>query len=115
MKKIVLVTFNPEMMCFGHVLLYALDFKEKGYEVKLVVEGGAVKLISAYTKPGAPFAPLFEKVKDGGLIDCVCKACSTKLGSSEDARELGLTVAGDMMGHPSLEAYMKEGYDVITF
>ena len=40
MKKIALVTYNPEMMCFSHVLLYALDFQEKGYDVKLVIEGG---------------------------------------------------------------------------
>ena len=39
MKKIVLVTYNPELMCFGHVLLYALDFHKKGYEVKVVIEG----------------------------------------------------------------------------
>ena len=40
MEKIALVTYNPELMCFGHVLLYALDFHEKGYEVKVVIEGG---------------------------------------------------------------------------
>ena len=115
MRKIVLVTYNPEMMCFGHVLLYALDFKEKGYDVKLVIEGGAVKLISAFKDPEVPFAALFEKVKKAGLIDCVCKACSAKLGSMEDAKELGLPVEGELMGHPSLEQYLQDGYEIITF
>ena len=115
MKKIALITYNPEMMCFAHVLLYAVDFKEKGYEVKVVIEGGAVKLVSAFLKPDAPFAELFAKVKDGGLIDCVCKACSVTLGSIEDAQKLGLPVSGNLMGHPALEDYIDQGYQVVTF
>jgi len=115
MKKIALVTYNPELMCFGHVLLYALDFEEKGYDVKIVIEGGAVKLVSAFKEPNTPFAPLYEKVKSKGLIDCVCKACSAKLGSLEDAEEQGLPVGGNLMGHPALEDYLEQGYQVITF
>jgi len=115
MEKIVLVTYNPEVMCFGHVLLYALDFDEKGYEVRIVIEGGAVKLVSAFTDPEAPFAKLYEQVKEKGLIVCVCKACSAKLGSLEDAQAQGLPVGGELMGHPSMEAYIKEGYRIITF
>ncbi len=115
MEKIALVTYNPEPMCFGHVLLYALDFDEKGYEVKIVIEGGAVKLVSAFTDPEVPFAKLYEKVKEKGLIDCVCKACSAKLGSLEDAQAQGLPVGGELMGHPSMEAYLMNGYRIITF
>lgn len=115
MKKIALVTYNPDMMCFSHVLLYALDFNEKGYDVKVVIEGGAVTLVSAFLKPDAPFAEMFAKVKDAGLIDCVCKACAAKLGSLEDAEKQGLNVAGTMMGHPSLESYIERGYQIITF
>jgi len=115
MNRVALITYNPELMCFGHVLLYALDFHEKGYQVKLVIEGGAVKLVSAFTDPDTPFAPLYAKVKDKGLIDCVCRACSAKLGSLEDAEAQGLPVAGDLMGHPSLESYLARGYQIITF
>ena len=32
MKKVALFAFNGELMCFVHVLLNALDMKEKGYE-----------------------------------------------------------------------------------
>lgn len=115
MKKVALITYNPEMMCFAHVLLYALDFQEKNYEVKVVLEGGAVKLVAAFGDSEAPFAPLYEKVKQQGLIDCVCKACASKLGTMAEAEEQGLRLAGDMMGHPSLEAYIDQGYQIITF
>lgn len=115
MDKFALVTYNPELMCFGHVLLYALDFDEKGYEVKIVIEGAAVKLVSTLKDPEAPFFALYQKAREKGLIDCVCKACSAKLGSIDDARAQGLEVAGDLMGHPSIETYLNEGYKLITF
>lgn len=115
MEKIALVTYNPELMCFGHVLLYALDFHEKGYEVKVVIEGGAVKLVSTLKDAEAPFYGLYQKTKEKGLIDCVCQACSAKLGSIDEARAQGLPVGGDLMGHPSMEEYLSRGYRIITF
>jgi hypothetical protein len=35
-KRVVLVAFNGEPMCFVHVLLNALDMEEAGYEVKVL-------------------------------------------------------------------------------
>jgi hypothetical protein len=45
MKKIALFVFNGDPMCFVHVLLNALDFKAKGYDARIIVEGSAVKLL----------------------------------------------------------------------
>ena len=44
MKKIAIFVFNGDPMCFIHVLLNALDMHQKGYDVKIVIEGAAVKL-----------------------------------------------------------------------
>ena len=33
MKKVALVVFNGELMCFTHVMLYGRDFAAKGYDV----------------------------------------------------------------------------------
>ena len=115
MKKIALVAFNGELMCFAHVMLYAVDFKEKGYEVELVIEGAATRLVSELGKPGAPFAPLYAKIREQGLIGCVCKACSVKMGSYDDAVAQGLTMADELQGHPSLERYVDAGYEIMTF
>ena len=45
MKKVVLFAFNGDFMCFIHVLLNALDMHEKSYDVKIVIEGSATKLV----------------------------------------------------------------------
>jgi hypothetical protein len=115
MKKVALFAFNGESMCFVHVLLNALEMKEKGYDVKLIIEGTATKLVRELTAAPTPFTPLYEKVKAAGLIDCVCQACSRKMESSEEATAQGLPLCGEMMGHPSMARYIEAGYELIVF
>lgn len=115
MQKIALFAFNGEAMCFVHVLLYAVDFNEKGYSVEIVVEGAATRLIKDLADPGAPFAKLYADVREKGLIGAVCRACSSKMGSLEAAEEQELRLVGELNGHPSLERYLKEGFQVLTF
>lgn len=114
-EKVVLVAFNGEAMCFVHVLLNALDMQEKGYDVKIIIEGSACKLISVLNDETQSFSKLYTKVKEAGLIDCVCKACASKMLSLESAKEQGLTLAGEITGHPSLAKYIDQGYKIITF
>ena len=115
MKKVVLFAFNGEIMCFVHVLLNALVMKEQGFEVKIVIEGSATKLIPDLGLEGSPLNGLFKKVQSENLIDGVCKACAAKMGTVEDAKTMGLALLSDMLGHPAMAKYMKEGYEVITF
>ena len=114
--KAALFAFNGDPMCFVHVLLNALDLKEKGYEVKVVVEGSATKLIRTFHEDeNAPFAPLYRKCKEAGLFDGTCKACTAKMGATEAAEAEGFTFLADMSGHPSVSRYMQDGYQIITF
>lgn len=115
MRKIVLFAFNGDFMCFIHVLLNALDMNEKGHEVKIVIEGSATKLIPELKKKGNPMYALYQKTKDSGLIDGVCKACSNKMGTLEAAGAEGFKLLGDMNGHPGIAGYIENGFEVITF
>lgn len=115
MKKIALVAYTGELMCFAHVMLYAKDFAAKGYDVTIVIEGAATRLVGELTKEGTPFAPLYAEIKEKGLIGCICKACSVKMGSFEEAQKQGLTMGDDLQGHPSLERYVSDGYEILTF
>ncbi|MCU0597821.1 MAG: DsrE family protein [Desulfobacterales bacterium] len=115
MTKKALFVFNGDPMCFIHVLLNALDMHQKGYMVKTVIEGAAVKLIPELAKPDHPLHALWEKAKSAGLIHGVCRACSNKLGALSAANDQGLGMLEDMSGHPSMAAYIVEGYEIITF
>jgi hypothetical protein len=115
MQKVVLFAFNGELMCFVHVLLNALNMKEKGIEVKIVIEGSATKLIPDLGVEGNLLNGPFRKAQAEDLIEGVCKACATKMGTMEDAKILGLALLSDMWGHPGMAKYLKDGYEVITF
>lgn len=115
MKKVALLAYNGEMMCFAHVMLYALDFDKKGYEVKVVIEGSATKLIADLAKPDAPFANIYNQLKEKGLLTCICQACSQKMGTLDEAKRQGLAIVGDMQGHPSIDTFLAEGYEIISF
>lgn len=115
MKKVALFAFNGEPMCFMHVLLNALDMNERGYEVKIVIEGSATKLVPELNKEDNPMHRLYEKAKGLDLIDGACKACSNKMGTLEAAKAQGLRLLDEMTGHPSIARYKEEGFEVITF
>ena len=115
MKKVALFAFNGESMCFIHVLFNGLDMHEKGFDVKIIIEGSATKLIPELAKKDNSFHQVYEKTKTLSLIDGVCKACSNKMGVLDSARAEGFRLLDEMNGHPSIGRYLDEGYDVITF
>jgi hypothetical protein len=89
--------------------------KTKGDEAKIIIEGASVKLIPELVKSGNPLNGLWKKSLEAGLVEGVCKACSSKLGTLEAAKEQELTLLDDMSGHPSMSAYCDKGYEIITF
>lgn len=114
-EKISLFAFNGDPMCFIHVLLNTIDLNEKGYEVKLVIEGSATKLIDMLDKEEHPMNHLYKEVIEKGLLDCVCKACANKMGTLEHAKDTGLPLCSELSGHPSISGYIDQGYKVIVF
>ncbi len=115
MRKIALFVFNGDPMCFIHVLLNALNMKEKGCEAKIVIEGAAVKLIPELAGSDHPLHKLWEKTKSRGLVEGVCRACSNKLGTLKEAERQDLALLDDMAGHPSMAGYRAKGFEIITF
>ena len=115
MKKVVLFAFNGEVMCFVHVLLNGLDMKERDYDVKIVIEGAATKLIPEISQDGAPLSELYRKARKSDIIAGACKACSAKMGVLEAVQAEGIPLLDDMSGHPSMARYQADDYEVITF
>lgn len=112
MKKIVFFAFQGEEMCFMHLLLNALDMHNKGIDVGIVMEGKATALIKDLVENKNE---LFKKVTDLNLIDSVCKACANKMGVLQFVEEnTQFTIVGDLQGHPPMEPYIKNGYEIIT-
>lgn len=114
MKK-VFFAFKGDPVCFIHVLLNAIDMKEKGLEVKIVMEGAATSLIPDLALPANPLNSLWEKAKSMDLVAGVCKACAMKMKSLDSAKAQNLVILEDMSGHPSMTGFIENGYEVINF
>ena len=114
-KKFALFAFNGDPMCFIHVIINALEMLGKGYDVKVIVEGSATKLAHEFENKSNPFYKQYTDLKNSGLIDCFCKACSNKMGSLEDVQRIGFPTCSELMGHPSMARYIEQGYTIITF
>lgn len=111
MNKVVFFAFRDNKMCFQHLLLNALDIVRKGGDAKIIFEGEAVKLPQILVEESNP---LYKKAKEKDIILGACDACSNMMGVYEINRELELTMLSDMNGHPSMEKYLSEGYQIIT-
>ncbi|MGA7875476.1 MAG: hypothetical protein WCA08_07410 [Desulfoferrobacter sp.] len=114
MKRAALFAFNGESMCFVHVLLNALDMHERGYEIKIVFEGAATKLIIDLSAGNSVGSDLYRKAKSLGLFEGTCKACSTKMGALDAAKTEGLRLLDEMKGHASMAEFIEQGFEVIT-
>ena len=111
MKKTVFFAFNGEMVYFQHVLLNALEMKEKGDDVQIVMEGETVTLIEKLDKENHF---MFKEAKEKGIINSVCRACTIGYGALPYNETCGIPLSEENHGHPSMQKFINQGYDVIT-
>lgn len=115
MEKTVLFAFRGDPLCFIHVLLNALDLKQRDQGGLIVLEGESVTLVAPMSESEHFLNPLYTKAKEAGLIYGACKACATKLDTLDPIEKEGITLIGDMANHPSMGAFIEKGYRIITF
>ena len=115
MKKVALFVFNDDPMCFTHVLLNTLDMHERGYDVQVVLEGEATKLLPGLENEKTATYEMWRKVIDQKLVAGVCRACSKQMGTQASAQKQGLVLLDDMSGHPSFAGFRDQDYEILVF
>lgn len=115
-EKIALVLMGGlDLPCrMVHTLLWALDIAGRGGDVKIVLEGEAPQWLLELPDPSHGRHRLYEKAKELGLIDAVCKACAVQAQALEAAVEEGLRLVYDASGHVSLVPYAEDGYQIVV-
>lgn len=114
-KKVLLVAFQGQAMCFIHVLLNGLDLQVRGHQCRIILEGEATRLIPEISQEGHFLNTLYRQMLDKGLLEGVCRACSSKMGVLEEVKKEGLPLLDDMSGHPGMARYMEQGFEIINF
>lgn len=115
MNKVALFAFRGDVPCFVHVMLNAIDLREKSCEVEVVLEGQSPKVVAELSRPEHPMHALFEKTKELGLVAGVCRACAQATGSLEAVMKESLPLMDGMHGHAAMSDYILKGFEVITF
>ncbi|WP_456419294.1 DsrE family protein [Methanocaldococcus infernus] len=100
---------KPNMPIMFHTLLFANEMKEKGDEVKILLEGEAVNWAKDLLSENHPLKNHFEKLKENFVV---CEACSDMFKIKDEIKGK-LELENDLFGHISLKKYLDEGYRVI--
>lgn len=111
MDKYLFYGMTGDKLCFQHVLLNALALAGKGKTVKIIFEGGSVKLLPQFIMENNP---LFLKARELDLIAGVCLGCSRALGVADRLKDSGLPMLNDLSGHAGMDSYIEDGYTVIS-
>ncbi len=115
MKKIAIFVFNGAPMCFMHVILNGLDMQKRGYEVRIILEGVATKLVGKLEKPDHSLHQLWQKAREAELIEGACMACSRKMGVLDQVKAADIPLMDELNGHPGMARYLEEGFELLTF
>ena len=113
MKYMFLATDDNKMQLY-HLLLNAINFKENGREVAIVLECASPKLLIGIVD-GSIKLPVFDKAMELGFIDHACKACTAAFDATEAAENLGVPLKGELKGHSNLLKFVEAGYSTLTF
>jgi hypothetical protein len=110
MKKQLFVLFNYNKGIFTHIMLNVLDLHEKGYDVGIIFESEACKLILEFEDKSNE---KFEKIKENELVYAVCEVCAKAMKALESAKQQNLPINGELFGHPPLESWVQNDYHVM--
>jgi len=121
-RKLLFLLFSDDGCRQAHALMYALELREKGHDVKLLLEGLATRMVSELGAEGSRTGALLRQVRDAGILAGACERASSGCASDDPARKVadvarahGVKLLSDLDGHPSIEPFVRQGYEIVTF
>ncbi len=96
-----------------HGLLYARELKQGGHQVRLLFDGAGTGWIPRMEDPAWKYHSVYRWVKEQGLIGGACQYCSTAFRVADSVLQAGIALLGEADGHPSLQALVEDGYQLL--
>ena len=120
-RKILFVLFSDDTCRQNHAFMYALDLHKNGYDVRVIIEGAATKVMTELALPDSRTGQLLRKAHEAGLVAGACARASSGCASGDPARDVaeiarthGIALLSDMDGHASIEPFVRDGYEVVA-
>ena len=97
-------------------ILYAIELKEAGYDVKLIFEGAGTKWAEQLTRSDgkSPLIPQFRELNKLGVKVEACDFCSETFDVKTALRQRKFKLVGEYKGHPSIVTLSKKGYRILV-
>lgn len=98
-----------------HALLYATELKEKGYEVVLIFDGAGTEWAEEFSSPDSQskVLPMYNAFKKMQIPEIICDFCAGAFGVKEKLNKRQCTLLSEYKGHPSIEKWIKKGYQLL--
>ena len=121
-RKLLFIGFTDEPCRRNHALMYALDLTEQGHEVRLLIEGLATGAFQELADRDSALARLFAEAMTRGLVVGACRKACSGCASDDPSRQVtelaaaqGVALLDGMDGHASIQAFVREGYELVVF
>ena len=97
-------------------MLYAIELKEAGFDVKLIFEGSGTRWAEELTRPNgkSPLIPQFREMTKLGVRSEACDFCSEAFDVKTPLRDRKFKLVSEYKGHPSIVALSKKGYRILV-
>jgi predicted peroxiredoxin len=119
-RKILFVIFAEDVCRQLHAFLYATDLHRKGYQIRIIVEGMATRLLADLEQAPPQLQKAFAEAKAAGLLAGACLQAASGCGSAEDRNIVaaiearGVGFLSDLDNHAGIEPFLREGYEVVA-
>jgi hypothetical protein len=93
-----------------HALLYGLELQNTGIPAKIVFDGAGTVWLREFSNPEHKYHSVFRRALEAGLLDAACAHCANAFHVIEAVQALGVPLVDAAEGHPSLAAYLRDGW-----
>ena len=90
----------------------AKEFAEAGDPVEVIFDGAGTQWIPELEDEDGDHHELYRTVRDD---TSVCDYCAGAFGVDDAVNDAGLVTLDEHDGHPSIRAFVADGYEVITY
>lgn len=111
LKYVLFVHAGPSELARAlHALLYARELSQAGIPTRVVFDGAGTVWLREFSNPEHKYHALFRQVLEAGLVDAACAYCARAFQVVEAVEATGVPLVGTADGHPSLFAYLRDGW-----
>lgn len=114
-KFVMVVQAGPQELAKAlHALLYGQELHEAGYPVQIMFDGAGTTWVKEFEDPENKYHDVYKHAQKLGIVAGACEYCANAFGVAEQVKGAGVSLIGEVGGHPSLVKYIKEGYTPIV-